>query len=141
EGIPWWILPTGAGRPASVAPSAALWHDARTAASSPRSGTVLVCGPGLAHAPAEIAALADLHPGAHVLTGPAARSDQVLRALDGADLAHIAAHGTFRADNPQFSALDLADGPLTGYDLERMRRGPAPPPRARPPPRPAAAPR
>jgi CHAT domain-containing protein len=59
-----------------------------------------------------------------VLTGPQARSDQVLRALDGADLAHIAAHGTCRADNPQFSALQLADGPLTGYDLERLRQAP-----------------
>jgi hypothetical protein len=124
QGIPWSILPTCAGRPVSVAPSAALWHDARTAASAPRSGTVLVCGPDLPHALTEVTALADLHPGAHVLTGPQARSDQVLSALDGADLAHIAAHGTFRADNPQFSALHLADGPLTVYDLERLRRAP-----------------
>src|SRR6202012_1826107 len=38
--------------------------------------------------------------------------------------AHIAAHGTFRADSPLFSALRLDDGPLTVYDLERLRRGP-----------------
>ncbi len=37
---------------------------------------------------------------------------------------HIAAHGTFRADSPLFSALRLDDGPLTVYDLERLRQGP-----------------
>jgi len=36
----------------------------------------------------------------------------------------VAAHGTFRADNPQFSSLHLADGPLTVYDLERIVRPP-----------------
>jgi CHAT domain-containing protein len=36
----------------------------------------------------------------------------------------MAAHGTFRADSPLFSSLRLDDGPLTVYDLERLRRGP-----------------
>jgi CHAT domain-containing protein len=49
---------------------------------------------------------------------------RVLNAIDGARLVHIAAHGTFRADSPLFSALRLDDGPLTVYDLERLRRGP-----------------
>ncbi|HEX9030870.1 MAG TPA: CHAT domain-containing protein, partial [Streptosporangiaceae bacterium] len=48
----------------------------------------------------------------------------VLQALDGADLAHIAAHGTFRADSPLFSSLHLDDGPLTVHDLEGLRRSP-----------------
>ncbi len=30
----------------------------------------------------------------------------------------------FRADSPLFSALRLDDGPLTGYDLEGLRRAP-----------------
>ena len=47
-----------------------------------------------------------------------------LRALDGADVAHVAAHGSFRADNPLFSSLLLADGPLTVYDLERLGSAP-----------------
>lgn len=33
-------------------------------------------------------------------------------------------HALFRADNPLFSALQLADGPLTVYDLERLRAAP-----------------
>jgi CHAT domain-containing protein len=48
----------------------------------------------------------------------------VLAALDGAPLAHIAAHGTFRADSPLFSSLRLDDGPLTVHDFERLRRAP-----------------
>jgi CHAT domain-containing protein len=47
-----------------------------------------------------------------------------MAALDGAWLAHIAAHGTFRADSQFFSALQLDDGPLTVYDLERLDRAP-----------------
>ncbi|GAA2644914.1 hypothetical protein GCM10010399_93530 [Dactylosporangium fulvum] len=50
--------------------------------------------------------------------------EAVLGALDGADLAHVAAHGLFRSDNPLFSALRLVDGPLTVYDLERLARPP-----------------
>ena len=47
-----------------------------------------------------------------------------MAAMDGAWLVHMAAHGTFRADNPLFSAIELDDGPLTVYDLERLRRAP-----------------
>jgi CHAT domain-containing protein len=63
-------------------------------------------------------------PDARALTGAAAGADAVLTGLDGAELAHIAAHGTFRADNPLFSTLELADGPLTAYELERLPRPP-----------------
>jgi CHAT domain-containing protein len=34
-----------------------------------------------------------------------------------ADYVHVAAHGVFRADDPHFSALRLADGWLSVYDL------------------------
>ncbi len=59
-----------------------------------------------------------------VLEGDAARVPRVLRELDGAALAHIAAHGTFRADSPLFSSLRMADGPLIVHDLERLDRSP-----------------
>jgi CHAT domain-containing protein len=60
-----------------------------------------------------------------VLVDDFATVDEVAAAMDGAPLAHVAAHGSFRADNPLFSALELADGPLTVYDLERLRTPPA----------------
>ena len=47
-----------------------------------------------------------------------------MAAMDGAWLVHMAAHGTFRADSPLFSAIELDDGPLTVYDLERLKRAP-----------------
>jgi CHAT domain-containing protein len=85
---------------------------------------VLAAGPGLAAGEPEIAALAVRYPDACVLGPGRAADEDVRRALDGAALAHVAAHGTFRADNPLFSALHLDDGPLTVYDLEALERAP-----------------
>jgi CHAT domain-containing protein len=71
-----------------------------------------------------VPAVARLYDDVSVLGGDQATAEQVLRALDGAWLAHIAAHGTFRADSPLFSALRMHDGPLTVYDFEQLRRAP-----------------
>ncbi|HEY0637500.1 MAG TPA: CHAT domain-containing protein, partial [Pseudonocardiaceae bacterium] len=54
-----------------------------------------------------------------VLTGAAATGGAVLAAAARARLLHVAAHGVHDADNPLFSSLQLADGPLFGYDLPR----------------------
>jgi hypothetical protein len=122
--VPWAMLPTVRERASTVVPSAAAWYHAagRPAGSGP---VVLVAGPGLAHADAEIGDLAGQHPRATVLTGPAATAGAVCAALDGAALAHLAAHGDVDPENPLFSALRLADGPLMAYDLEQLRRPPA----------------
>jgi CHAT domain-containing protein len=50
--------------------------------------------------------------------------ERCLAALDGAGIAHIAAHGRFREDSPMFSSLELDDGPITVHDLERLERAP-----------------
>ncbi len=144
--LPWAALPRLTGRPLAVTPSAALWL--RTATPAPSSddqgklrdkgksrgpaerwegagaGVVLVAGPGLPGADAEVGTLAAALPGARHLSGDDATAAAVLPVLAGAAVAHIAAHGLFRADNPQLSSLRLADGPLTGYDLEGL---PSPP--------------
>jgi tetratricopeptide (TPR) repeat protein len=119
--LPWSALPGCAARAVSVVPSAALWHRARAQAA--RAGhIVLAYGPDLPHARAEVTALAGMYADARVFTE--ARVADVLASLEGADVAHLAAHGQFRTDNPMFSALRLADGPLTVYDLERLAAPP-----------------
>ncbi|RKT56583.1 CHAT domain-containing protein [Saccharothrix australiensis] len=124
-GLPWSALPGCRDRPVTVVPSATVWL--RAASSSPvaRGRAVLAAGPRLPAAPTEIDAVAPFASDASTLVGPAATVDAVAAAMDGARLAHVAAHGSFRADNPLFSALELADGPLTVYDLERLRTPPA----------------
>jgi tetratricopeptide (TPR) repeat protein len=124
QAIPWPVLPSCAGRPVTVAPSATTWHAAGQPALDGPHRTVVVAGPGLPGAEQEAEAVAALH-GTAALTGPAATVDGVLGALTGAAVAHLATHGRVHPDHPLFSALTLADGPLTAYDLERLRPAPA----------------
>ncbi|MDQ6523792.1 CHAT domain-containing protein [Nocardioides sp. LHD-245] len=124
HGLAWSLLPALHDRAFAVVPSAGQWLRAR-ARSAPEPGSaVLVSGPALASGGAEVPVLARRHPDAVLLDGSRATLDAVLAHLDGAGLVHLAAHGRFRADSPLFSALDLADGPLTVHDLERVRRAP-----------------
>jgi hypothetical protein len=126
--LPWAALPQLRGRPVVVSPSAAIWLALQRRPSRPasrrRSRVALVAGPRLRHARAELDALAGLYPGAQRLAGPAASVAATLSALERATLAHVACHGRFRADSPLFSALELADGPLNVYELQRLRRVP-----------------
>jgi hypothetical protein len=122
--VPWGLLPALRGRAVSVSPSAAAWMRASSAPGPARHTVTLIGGPDLAHAEAEVKRLADLYPEATVLASGAATAGHVLAALDGCWLAHVAAHGTFRADNPLFSSLQLDDGQLTVYEIEGMNRAP-----------------
>ena len=121
--LPWPTLPGLRGRPLVVSPSARHGRRSRTPRRRRRK-VVLVGGPRLRHATAEIGAVNALYPGATVLTGRAAVAGAVLGALDGATVAHLACHGNFRADSPLFSSLKLADGPLNAYELQGLRRTP-----------------
>lgn len=122
--VPWNLLPTLRDRPTTVVPSAATWLRALQTAPPPGARVVLVGGPQLSTGTEEVRQLALQYPEAVLLAAGTATVERVMRALDGAWLAHIAAHGTFRADSPFFSALQLDDGPLTVYDLERLDRAP-----------------
>jgi hypothetical protein len=122
--LTWAALATCAGRPVTVAPSATTW--CRAAGRPEIAGPpVLVAGPRLPEADHEIAALAGLWPRSTVLTGEGATVGAVTAAVNGAGLVHVAAHGAFRADNPLFSTLTLADGPLFAYELERLAGAPS----------------
>ncbi|RMI46419.1 CHAT domain-containing protein [Actinomadura harenae] len=122
--LPWHILPSLRGRSCTVVPSATAWLRARTIPENDDSRVVLVAGPGLDHAGRETRMLRRIHPKALALEGPGARAESVQRAMDGAGLVHMAVHGEFRADNPMFSRLLLADGPLTVHDLEDLSAPP-----------------
>jgi CHAT domain-containing protein len=122
--IPWALLPALNDRVISVAPSASAWMRAHAAPAPGHRHVTLARGPGLATDGAEVPLIARLYEDVTVLDGTAATADKVLAALDGAWLAHIAAHGIFRADSPLFSSLRMHDGPLTVYDFERLNRAP-----------------
>ena len=121
--LAWAALPSMENRILSVAPSARSWLAAEQVPSRP-GPVALAHGPGLPHAEDEITAIAKLYPEAAPLQGEKAAAEAVAASWDGARLAHLAAHGKFRKDNPLFSNLELADGPLTVYDLESLGRAP-----------------
>jgi tetratricopeptide (TPR) repeat protein len=122
--IPWALLPALRDRAVSVAPSAAAWMRARAAPEPERRNVTLARGPGLASDGAEVPAVAGLYDDVTVLAGAEATAEKVLHELDGAWLAHVAAHGVFRADSPLFSSLRMHDGPLTVYDFEQLKQAP-----------------
>ena len=122
--VPWALLPALADRAVTVAPSAAIWMRGQRAVPTNGRPVVLVGGPNLSTGVDEVQQLAKHYPEAVVLADGQATTERVLAAMDGASLVHVAAHGTFRSDSPLLSALELDDGPLTVYDLERLGRAP-----------------
>ena len=124
QAVPWTLMPSLRDRTVTVAPSVLTWARARRKRPPAHRRVALVVGPGLVTAGAEVAQLHSRYPASVMLGNGSATAEHVLAALDGAWLAHIAAHGTFRADNPMFSSLRLDDGPLTVHDFERLARAP-----------------
>jgi hypothetical protein len=120
--VPWTLLPAVSSYDVQVTPSLALW--CRPAGDRPGGQRIAVAGPDLGQADGEVADIAAADASVRVLHGTAATSTAVLAAMDGAQLAHLACHGRFRTDNPLFSSLQLADGPLTVYDIERLSVAP-----------------
>ncbi len=127
--LPWGVLAACAKRPVTVAPSATVWHSARQrlhaytqVATMP---PLLVAGPRNERGDSEVRAIAKLYPQATVLTGAQATASATLASLDGRRIGHLAAHGRHEQDNALFSSLELADGPLMGYDLQHLGVTPA----------------
>ncbi|MGZ3141937.1 CHAT domain-containing protein [Lentzea chajnantorensis] len=107
-------MPWAALRPkVHVLPALDRWCPPR-----PGGRRVWVAGPDLGHE--EVTALHREHGG----TVLGSTVEETLRGLEGAGIAHIAAHGVVNADNPLFSYLELDDGPLYGYDLARVEHPP-----------------
>ncbi len=123
--LPWPALDPG--RILTVVPSLESWTVAssrmKTLKGTPMAS--LVAGPDLPGAVQEVARIARLYERHRRRTGRNATTDLVLRDIEGSDVAHLAAHGTFRHDNPSFSSLQMHDGPLTVYDFEQIKTPPS----------------
>ncbi len=123
--VPWGTLPGLRGRPVTVCPSASSWLAAWQRGQAEAGGpALLVAGPDLEHAAREVTGIAGSYPGCRPLLGQAATTRAVLPALDGAPLVHLAAHGHHDQENFLFSRVDLADGPLMAYDIQRLTAAP-----------------
>ncbi|GGN18302.1 hypothetical protein GCM10011609_69170 [Lentzea pudingi] len=109
DDMPWAAL----GRRVHVIPSLRHWRS-----SNHHGRRVWVTGPGLPTD--EVPALQREHGGMIVRS----TVESTLRALEGAGVVHIAAHGHVNPDNPLFSHLELEDGPLYGYDIARIESPP-----------------
>ena len=107
----------------SFAPSATVFAYCQEKTPAPTSGS-LVMGIPDQRAPqiaAEVRSVAELLPGAQLFVGAEASVDVLKTKGAQATLLHIATHGTYRQDNPMFSAIRLGDGYLNLYDLYQMR--------------------
>ena len=123
--LPWPALDPG--RILTVVPSLESWMVASSRMKALRGTPTasLVAGPDLPGAVQEVARIARLYDRHRRRTGRNARAALVLDDIEGSDVAHLAAHGTFRHDNPSFSSLQMHDGPLTVYDFEQIKTPPS----------------
>ena len=128
---PWSLLPGLLGRPITIPPSATRWLALREShpdpglskpgSSGPGARRVgLVAGPGVARGEEEARRSAAAWGDASVLCGDAATAAAVSRLAERVDVLHLAGHGRHTGENPLFSAVELADGPWFGYDIERL---------------------
>lgn len=128
--VPWGVLPDLGDRAITVNPSVSAWATAERSRASRRPSrryvrtTGFVAGPDLEHAEREVVDLGSLYSEPRIVTGSDSTVPACLDLLARSDVVHIACHGTFRTDNPMFSALRLADGQLVVYDFEQLDRVP-----------------
>ncbi|MCF4122782.1 CHAT domain-containing protein [Antribacter sp. KLBMP9083] len=135
--IPWSALPSRAGLRTAVRSYVARGRSHATPSGGRR--VLTAAGPGVAQGEAEANAVGAIwlpaapadevvpaDPGAQarqatVLTGTAATTDAVRKALATHDVVHLATHGRHDADNPLFASIELADGPLFAHELDGLR--------------------
>lgn len=125
--LPWGLLPSLGGVPVVVTPSVTAWHAAATAAAGSRSRHVVaIAGPGVDRGTDEVAAVARAWGGtpSRQVTGAAATAAAFSGAMSQARIAHVAAHGVHQTENPLFSSVRLADGPLFAHELDQSAHTP-----------------
>jgi CHAT domain-containing protein len=107
----------------SYAPSAAAFTlcQERVQTGLPLSLVMGVPDERAPHILGEVESVARLLPHAELLVGEKATSHQLRKKGSHCGLLHIATHGSYRQDNPMFSAIRMGDGYLNLYDLYQMR--------------------
>ncbi|MFL6023055.1 MAG: CHAT domain-containing protein [Marmoricola sp.] len=124
SGTPWTCLPGLIGRPLTIPTSATRWVEQTAVKAVPPRIAGFVAGPRLERAEEEIQRSAATWPTAQVLSGATADSSRVGWLASQVDLFHVAGHGLHPGDHPLFSAIELADGPWFGHDVDLLPRTP-----------------
>jgi hypothetical protein len=121
--LPWGLMPALRGRPIVVAPSATSWVNATAVAVpiSPAQVSVFA-GPDLAFAVSEGSEIAGIWARSSTFSGASADRAGFQQAMGSSDIVHVAAHGQHQPENPLFSSIRLADGPVYAYELDQTRR-------------------
>jgi tetratricopeptide (TPR) repeat protein len=118
HGVPWSSLPTLSGSRFSVSSSARAWLECqRRSVDFTGSSVGLLIGPDVLGTAVEQRAIRRAYPGAKVVKGARATAAGALGLLRELDVVQIAAHGTFRPDQPLMSSLRLDDGEMSMYEI------------------------
>lgn len=119
NGMTWSILPALRDRVVTVAASATQWLRHRDDVSGSREPGFAL-GPHVARGHDEVQRAAAAWGAPTVLAEREATVDAVTALASDVDVLHVAAHGRHAAENPLFSGLELTDGVLFGYDIDRV---------------------
>ncbi len=124
--VPWSLLAEHSDARVTVSPSASLWAETsgREAVSRESPRVLVVRAPGVDADGRELELVSAAHGRVSVLDAGTATTSDVVEALSGVDIAHVIAHGSASRQNPLFASLEMADGPLYAYDLQRVRHPP-----------------
>ncbi len=116
--VSWAGLPSLSLRALTVAPNV---QAAAGVGEACEVGSVgLMGGPALRHASEEVDALSAVWRGLAPSVSREADVADAVAMFTGSDLVHVAAHGTFRPDNPLFSTLEFFDRPLRIVEFEGL---------------------
>ena len=115
--VPWGMLPRRRGLPTTVSLSSSRWVRGLQDRGQAQPLVVAMAGPGLPLSGREVLDVAAIWASGTAVESIDSSATSLAAALTSNDLVHIAAHGTHNRDNPLFSSIRLAGGPLFAYDI------------------------
>lgn len=124
-GTPWTLLPGLKGRPITVPTSATRWLELVAQPRGEPARIGLVAGPRVERAVDEITRAAAAWTAVDLLEGDDANAAKVGAVAAQVDVLHLAGHGVHAGDHPLFSAVELADGPWFGHDIDLLPHTPS----------------